>query len=529
LLKLKTALSKKVSLVVYEKSTCMKSKNNIRKINLLISIALIGILVMQSFWILNAIKIEEKKYNRQLTESLNNIARNFQVHQDITKIIAPEKEHLLRLKAEIETVEQELNYKEFEILKKEIIQNKEMEDMEQTIVLKIESNAPDRRTIHRSIEAPLPPGIRRSTASSDSLKDIIQDILFEFRFSEKDIQDRLERVDIDEIVEIELENKRLADDVVFYIHENEELIWSSESTQLAINEDDQGVHLFPFSELSEKAFIRYKSPSKFMAIAKRVWLMCFFSLLFTLLILYAYRKALKLYKLQLQLNEQKNDFINNMGHEFKTPIATIQLAAQTLQHEKLAEKGKDALPLSNHIIRESKRLQQYVERILSSAQLESGAFTELQLESLDLRDLIVDSIEQLKPIIDQKDVEINIEPSDKTFQYKGDRLLLTGVFRNIIENSLKYSDEKVKIDIHLKQKNQLFEISISDDGYGMNDQTKSMIFQQFYRLSTGNIHDIKGLGLGLYFAKQVIENHGGKIEVQSELNKGSTFNISLHE
>ncbi len=504
----------------------MKAKNNIRKFNLLISIALIGILIMQSIWIINSIRIEEKKYKRELTKSLNNIARNFQVHQNISNSSSADKKHILQLKSEVRQIEKELENTELTILKKKIVLEESIAEIEQTIVVKFESDSLLSSIIQR---IPPPPATPAPAPLPNNFHSIIEDILFEFKFSDKDIEERLENVNIDEIIAVESENNRLSEDIVFYIHENEDMIWSSHPSQLAISENDQGVHLFPFSELSEKAFIRYKAPSKLITIAKRVWLQCFLSLLFTLFIIYAYSKTLKLYKLQLQLNNQKNDFINNMGHEFKTPIATIQLAAQTLQHEKIAEDSTQAIPLSKHIIRESKRLQQYIERILSSAQLESSSFSKLHIEPVDISSLIHESLEQLELIINQKKAIIRIEPSDQIFALKADRLLLTGVFRNIIENSLKYSDEEVHIDIFIKRKNGQLIIDIKDNGYGMNRHTLSLIFQQFYRLSKGNIHDIKGLGLGLYFAKQVIENHGGKITVQSELNEGTTFSIQLDE
>ncbi len=504
----------------------MKTRNSIRKINFLISLALIGILVLQVFWILNAIKIEEQKYDRLLTESLNNIAVNFQSNQNLHRTIDSENKQLFKLEAKIESIEEDIRNDQIDIFKKRFINSDNIEEIEKTVVIKIGTN---NEPLDLSKPLRIPPMPSMPSESSDSLHLLIQDMVLEYRFSEKDIQERLAHVDIEEIIDLELEDKRLSDEIIFYIHENEELIWTSESTKLAINETDQGVHLFPFSDTSDQAFIRYRAPSKFMTILERVWLMCFFSLLFTILILYAYRKALNLYKLQLKLNEQKNNFINNMGHEFKTPIATIQLAAQTMQHERILENSEQSIPLSKHIIRESKRLEAYIERILSSAQLESSGFNELQFEQVDIRGLIFDSLEQLKPIIDQKKVEITVEPSAGDFFYQGDKLLLTGVFRNILENSLKYSGEQVQIAILIKRKGTNFEIAIKDDGHGMNEKTQSMIFEQFYRLTKGNIHDVKGLGLGLYFAKQVIENHGGHIRVESKINEGTTFNIILNE
>lgn len=551
---------------LFQAITHMKTRKNIVRMNVLMGIALIGILALQFFWIWNAIKLEEQKYNRQLSQSLNNIAKHFQTNQGLRHFEFDQKTtvdniHREVLQAQfsitdslidIETritdsligIESKffktdtslfpknkmiIRYEQGEHntmfpIKRDTINHTFPGEMEM-VIIQNDSLLPGEAMKNLELLDPL-----NAYGFSDSLSNLITAILVDFTSAETNIEDRLKNVDIEQIVNLEMRRNDLSDDVQYYIHENNKLIWSSGDNLPEIDRDkDQGILLFPYSRNSKDAFIRFSPPSKFKILTKRIWWMLALSLLFSMAIIFTYRKALGLYRKQLHLNKQKNDFINNLGHEFKTPIATIRLSAETLSHKSVQKDPEKINPLSGHIIDESKRLQSYVERILSSAQLESRSFTDLHYSKLDIKGIIEDSIKQLKPIIDQKDVTIQIHKNREDYPYIGDAMLLTGVFRNILENSLKYSDEQVSIDIQISRDNTRTTVRIKDNGFGMDQATQNQIFDKFFRLTNGDLHDIKGLGLGMYFVKQVLDSHEAEIELESEKGIGSTFTIHLYE
>ena len=222
----------------------------------------------------------------------------------------------------------------------------------------------------------------------------------------------------------------------------------------------------------------------------------------------------------------KSDFINNMTHEFKTPIATINLAIDAIKKKLIGKIDKKSFSYLNIIKDENNRMNNQVENVLMISQLEKEKI-ELQKKMLDINqlvDLAVSRVDLLSKSVDAKII--------KTFENKENMLLLAkeeivNVFVNILENSLKYSKSKPIIEIIVKNQKLKTIILFKDNGIGMNKKVKSKIFEKFYRESSGNIHNIKGHGLGLAFVKKIVDMHSGMISVNSKEGKGSTFIITF--
>ena len=229
---------------------------------------------------------------------------------------------------------------------------------------------------------------------------------------------------------------------------------------------------------------------------------------------------------QKKLSEMKSDFMNNMTHEFKTPVATIMIASESLRDPEISLDKARVERLAGIIYDENVRLGNHIERVLNIARIEKGDLT-LESERIDMNELISTVTDSLGLQLQKKNVSINLYLNAEDSIVSGDELHFSNVIFNLIDNSIKYSEDTPQIDILTQNHaNKLF-ISFKDNGIGMSRDQLSKIFDQFYRIPTGNIHNVKGFGLGLSYVQDIIKRLGGSIRVKSELNKGTEFEITL--
>ncbi len=225
---------------------------------------------------------------------------------------------------------------------------------------------------------------------------------------------------------------------------------------------------------------------------------------------------------QKKLSEMKSDFINNMTHEFKTPISTIELATDVLQTSSLS--NERIQKYSGIIHDENQRMRSMVEHVLNIAIQENGELR-LNKEEIDIHQLIDETVKNLCLEIKEKKVKVEYRlKADKSIIH-ADAMHVRNIITNIVENGIKYNKHDPLIIISTKNKDGGIIVSIEDNGIGISHEDQKRIFDQFYRVSTGDIHDVKGFGLGLYYVKTIIEAHGGYIKVKSEINKGSRFDV----
>ena len=229
---------------------------------------------------------------------------------------------------------------------------------------------------------------------------------------------------------------------------------------------------------------------------------------------------------QKRLSEVITDFINNMTHELKTPIATISLSSEMIMRLDLDDDLEKAKKYAGIIFKENKRLETQVERVLNISTLDTENTT-LNKKSLDFHELLA----EVKDTFDFNQLanggKILIENNASVFTIQADPIHITNVVYNLLDNAVKYSTTKPLISITTKNERNHLVIEIKDNGIGIRKEDLKMIFDKFYRVSTGNIHDIKGFGLGLFYVKLIINEHNGSIDVKSKLGEGSTFTIKL--
>jgi two-component system phosphate regulon sensor histidine kinase PhoR len=229
---------------------------------------------------------------------------------------------------------------------------------------------------------------------------------------------------------------------------------------------------------------------------------------------------------QKRLSDIKNDFINNMTHELKTPISTISLACEALNDADMAKTPRLVENYSRMIAEENKRLAQLVENVLQSALLEKSDF-KLQIAPVDVHQIIERVLKSMRMHIEKRKVKIDLQLKAVRHEIEADTVHLTNVVFNLVDNALKYTPESPEIKIETREQNGQFVLAVSDNGIGISRDQQKKIFEKLYRVPTGNIHNVKGFGLGLSYVKVIVEMHHGQIKLESEPEVGSTFSVYL--
>lgn len=252
------------------------------------------------------------------------------------------------------------------------------------------------------------------------------------------------------------------------------------------------------------------------------------AILFTIIIITAFYLTVRTMLRQKKLGEIKNDFINNMTHEFKTPIATISLAVDAMKNEKVLQNREKISYFSSIIKEENQRMNRQVETILKASQLEKQE-VELNLQPLHVHDVIRDVVDNFTLQLEEKGGKADMALNATTDLIMADEVHFSNMVNNLIDNAVKYSKENTPLQVKIttQSNGKAITIKVEDNGIGMNKETVKRVFERFYRAHTGNLHNVKGFGLGLSYVKTIVEAQGGDIKVDSVLGKGSTFTIEL--
>lgn len=288
-----------------------------------------------------------------------------------------------------------------------------------------------------------------------------------------------------------------------------------------------GVPLFVNDEIKTNFQLYVNFSDKKSFVMGSIMGMAILSLLFTGVIILTYTSALRQLLKQRQISQIKTDFINNMTHEFKTPIATINLALDALKNPKVSDNKEFIARYHNMIREENRRMHTQVENVLRISKLEND---ELDLEKgdLNLHYIIEDAIAHTSLIIENKGGYIKTHLNALNYSIYGSDNHLTNIVVNIIDNAIKYSKGIPEIDIYTENQGNFLILKIQDKGIGMSKVVQNKIFEKFYREQMGNIHNVKGHGLGLSYVKRILDDHDAEINVESEKGKGSTFSIKFH-
>jgi len=292
---------------------------------------------------------------------------------------------------------------------------------------------------------------------------------------------------------------------------------------------DSNVYSYPlFTDTKDRTLysLALVFPKKEYSLAMNNWPMLLGTFLSLLTILGIYIISINYMMRQKKLAEVKTDFINNMSHEFKTPLATISVATDSLANDKIATNPDKVKYYSELIKQENLRMKKQVENVLNMSKLERNE-VKLFLRETNVRELIKKTTESFNLIVAQRNGSLTQKFTADKYTFKIDEFHISNMLVNLLDNANKYSPEIPEIHVETRNEGNLYVIEISDKGMGMETQNKTKIFDKFFREETGNIHNVKGQGLGLSYVKKIVELHKGQIIVDSQKGEGSTFTIKL--
>lgn len=299
----------------------------------------------------------------------------------------------------------------------------------------------------------------------------------------------------------------------------------NETTEKNLYNTDLKVTLFPKEEIVSGE-IRLFFPNRSTIIWSSLIQSIIGLFICTGIILFSFFYTLKIVFRQKKVSEMKTDFINNMTHEFKTPIATISLASDSMVSPKISGDPEKVRRFAKIIKQENKRMNAQVEKVLQMALLDKEDFG-LKISQMNLHEIIERAVENIGLQLEKRDGIAIADLQATSPIIEGDVTHVSNVINNLLDNANKYSPENPEISVHTRNVANGVEVIVKDNGLGMTKEAKKHIFDKFYRVHTGNLHDIKGFGLGLSYVKAIMTAHKGQIDVKSELGKGSSFILTF--
>jgi len=550
----------------------MKIKVNSKKrtsgLIILMSISLIGIILVQLFWIRNAIDVNEKQFDQSVNKALSNIVSKletgdaldyfsdqfFDIKADMFLDAYSDSDLILvsdSLKNSFQINIHDSIFENIMIFSNDSIlhnidenvfisENDGDLDLDKIIEISSEFNSDSFRNtfkiktknIHKkddydSVVKIIKEKTKVIKHRIKKFDNVINKIAFEYAFEDMPVAKRMDFSSINTIIENELIDQYLPENYEFGISEKIDAFYiKSDGFSTENINFKYKANLFPGEILDSENYLFVYFPGKKTHLYKSILLLLGFSIFFTLIIIITF--AITIYTIQKQkkISEIKSDFINNMTHEFKTPIATISLAVDSINNKKVIEKPKNIKYFTGIIKEENQRMNSQVENILQMSLIEKDDL-ELNLKYSDIHNLINKAIKNISLQIEKNNGKIITNLEAENYFCKVDEIHFTNILYNLMDNANKYCDKIPEITISTRNAEKGIIISVKDNGIGMNSETQNKVFEKFFRVSKGNIHNVKGFGLGLSYVKAMINSFYGKINVKSEIGKGSSFEIYL--
>ena len=469
------------------------NKQLIAGIIVVMTIALIGLMGIQVYWIGDAIKVKEATFVRDVNQAVSHV------------VVSLEKEEMQR---QFQRQLQLMNRRANILSAYDSVSQSLMQELQEPMTL-AEYQAFLRKTV--------------------IAQDMIQDMILGYRQASAE-GNELNPVRIDSLIRTELNRHGINTTYEFGIYSpprNAMLVQKSGRYPEQLLTEGFAFELYPTlasPRQSQQLLMYFPNERRFLM--SQLWDLLGISGLLILIIILSFSATIFTIIRQKKLSEMKSDFVNNMTHEFKTPIATIGLACEALRDRDVAKSEDLYNTYISMINEENKRLGTMAERILQSAVMEKGELR-LHKETVDLHEIVMDAVKSKKLQADQKLGEIITAFQAETTAVEGDKVHLKNVVLNLLDNAIKYTENKPYIQVRSRNIPHAIEISVQDNGPGISKANQKRIFEKLYRIPTGNVHNVKGFGLGLSYVKSIVEQHGGTINLNSELKKGTTFFIRL--
>jgi two-component system phosphate regulon sensor histidine kinase PhoR len=331
---------------------------------------------------------------------------------------------------------------------------------------------------------------------------------------------------LDSVVNEEFENMKIRLDFEYGIFRKSDSIFAMGKYKNYKNEILKSKHSSSLSSIWKTDYfvlsVYFPQEENYLISQMFGWLLL--SVVFLIIVILCFSYVILSLVRQKKLSEMKTDFVNNMTHELKTPISTISLASEMLLKPSVNELPEKTTKYANIIYDENNHLKNQVEQVLQIAVLDKGSF-KLKKKEVDIHEIIEIAVDNFEMQVKQRGGQIIIQLNASKSTFLADTIHITNIINNLMDNATKYSPDKPEIKISTKNERNGIMVSVEDKGIGISRENQKHIFKKFFRVHTGNIHDVKGFGLGLYYVKTIVEAHGGSIRLFSELKKGTRFDI----
>jgi len=372
---------------------------------------------------------------------------------------------------------------------------------------------------------------KKLNAFVNKKKEVFDDVIEELVTisSVSNIKDRIKQQELDSLIHSEFINLGIDAEYNFGVldkNENQFIFVKEEKDKQVLKGSQFRAQLFPKDIIAEPNFLFVSFPNQREYVIKSMSATLGLSIGFILLIIFIFYKTVKMLIKQKKITDIKNDLINNITHEFKTPLATISLACEAMNEPQLLTNSNSALRYSKIINDENSRLRNLVENLLNAAALENGKI-ELDKQVVDVHEVISDVVSKFQLLLENQNGNFRLEFSADKYSINADPFHLSIIFNNIIDNALKYNELEPEIIISTENSDNGIIVKFSDNGIGIKKSELKNIFETFYRVPTGNIQNVQGSGMGLHHVKKLAIANGGEISVSSIFGSGTVFTVEF--
>ena len=509
---------------------------------ILMSLSLIGIIFVQAYYINGSVKNEKERFKFNVNKVLSYVSNTIETREYSEYVY--EIQDLLSKGVEVDTaairnlyiIREDFDSKETVVYRSGTLEenykfNSSIFDigLDTISVKRILSNRETKVYQNKGKSLDLDISTKDKLLLLDKMSStdkILYDDVYKDLSSRLPIHKRVTEEEIQKLLSEKLKQDGINIDFEFAIYSND-LATRVRSDNFE-NTDTSVYSVYMFynehNQSSYKLLVSFPNDKKFI-LSSNIG-MILMSVIFTSIIILVYGSALYQLVKQRKISEIKTDFINNMTHEFKTPIATINLALDAIKNPKVIDDKEKVMRYLVMIKEENKRMHAQVENVLRISKLEKNELN-ISKDRLDLHDLVEDAITHVELLVEDREGYIKTFFDAPKSTILANDTHFTNVIVNMLDNAIKYSPDAPKIEVHTENIGNNIILKIKDYGSGMSKAATKRVFEKFYREHTGNIHNVKGHGLGLAYVKRIVEDHQGYVSVESEKDKGSTFIIKL--
>lgn len=505
----------------------MMNRTRFRLLVFFMSLSLLGIILVQLNWVSLSLKSSSEQFKYHVSQIIKGVTEKMESDErlEFNKLYHKIQDSVGRVPEKRDFI----NYLSRDISKKELdsIYNDSVNDYKEFLDINegnnnFNSQIPDNGMTIDGI-------LRQNKADKKEIEDrnkLYFDFLYKFFNDKRPIEKRVSNEGLKNTLSESLRSAGVETPFEYAIL-NMGLATKIESPNFSYNRDiSLDAHIFSNNERNTRYRLVVSFPHKEKFLFSSLLGITSLSIVFTLIIIIAYLSAINQLIKQKQISEIKTDFINNMTHEFKTPIATINLALDAIRNPKIFDDSEKVQRYLQMIREENKRMHSQVENVLQISKLDKREL-DIPKGAADIHDVIEEAIAHVHLIIEDRQGKLTRHfHAQRTTALLND-VHFTNVLVNILDNAIKYSPDEPIIDIYTENIKDFILIKIADKGLGMSKNTQKRIFEKFYREHTGDIHNVKGHGLGLAYVKRIIDDHNCHIYVESEKGKGSTFIIKM--